>query len=331
MPQEITRQGRREPARRHCRRWSCHGKLATIHCDELDVPLRRSNSMPAARRRRAACATLYTRYEMRALLRQLDGGDERGASRRGSAAAAPAAAAARAGDSSMRHRAALRVERHYETIDSVRRFRAWCARLARAPTVCLRHRDHGPRLHAGARSSASPSASSPATPPTCRWQHDYPGAPDQLDRGRVLAALQPDLEDPERGKVGQHMKYDTHVLANHGIKLRGMRFDTMLESYVWNSAASRHDMDSLAARYLGITTIHFEDIAGKGAKQISFQPGRHRGRGRIRRPRTRTSRCACTSDLWSQVQTIPSLRSCTSRSSSPWSRCCSAWNARRAR
>ena len=74
----------------------------------------------------------------------------------------------------------------------------------------------------------------------------------QLDRDRVLAALKPILEDPERGKIGHHLKYDAHVLANHGIALAGLRFDSMLESYVLNSVATRHDMDSVAERYLGV-------------------------------------------------------------------------------
>ena len=100
--------------------------------------------------------------------------------------------------------------------------------------------------------------------------HDYPDAPEQLNREAVLARLKPLLEDPARDKVGQNLKYDASVLANHGIELRGIRYDTMLESYVLNSTASRHDMDSLALKYLGQSTIHFEDIAGKGAKQRSF-------------------------------------------------------------
>jgi DNA polymerase-1 len=102
--------------------------------------------------------------------------------------------------------------------------------------------------------------------------HDYTGAPEQLDRDRVLAALKPILEDPERGKVGHHLKYDAHVLANHDIQLAGMRFDTMLESYVLNSVrvATRHELGPAAQCYLGITTISYEDVAGKGAKQLPF-------------------------------------------------------------
>ena len=100
--------------------------------------------------------------------------------------------------------------------------------------------------------------------------HDYPGAPEQLSRDEVLAQLKPLLEDGSKGKLGQHLKYDANVLMNHGITLRGIREDTMLESYVLDATGSRHDLDTLALKYLGQRTIHFEDIAGKGAKQISF-------------------------------------------------------------
>jgi DNA polymerase-1 len=100
--------------------------------------------------------------------------------------------------------------------------------------------------------------------------HDYPDAPEQLNREEVLALLKPILEDPKVTKVGQHLKYDKNVLANYDIDLQGITFDTMLESYVLNSVAGRHNMDSLAQLYLGHTTIHFEDIAGKGAKQLTF-------------------------------------------------------------
>ncbi len=100
--------------------------------------------------------------------------------------------------------------------------------------------------------------------------HDYPDAPVQLDRQTVLDALRPLLEDQNKPKLGQNLKYDSHVLVNHGIALRGIQHDTMLESYVLNSTATKHNMDDLAKHYLGVDTIHFEDVAGKGAKQIGF-------------------------------------------------------------
>ncbi|MGZ5613460.1 MAG: DNA polymerase I [Methylobacter sp.] len=101
--------------------------------------------------------------------------------------------------------------------------------------------------------------------------HDYTGAPDQLDLTYVLEKLRPLLENPDKPKLGQNLKYDMHVLANHGIALAGIAHDTMLESYVLNSTATKHNMDDLAKEYLDVTTIHYEDVAGKGAKHIGFQ------------------------------------------------------------
>jgi DNA polymerase-1 len=100
--------------------------------------------------------------------------------------------------------------------------------------------------------------------------HNYPGVPEQLDRAKVLERLRPLLEDPQRPKLGQNLKYDMSVLANYGIELRGIAFDTMLESYVTDSTATRHDMDSLAKKYLDWNTIKYQDVAGKGAKQLGF-------------------------------------------------------------
>ena len=101
--------------------------------------------------------------------------------------------------------------------------------------------------------------------------HVYPDAPPQLDRATVLARLKPLLEDPKCRKVGQNLKYDMSVLANYAIELRGIEFDTMLESYVLDSTASRHDMDSLALKYLGHKTVKYEDVTGKGKGQINFR------------------------------------------------------------
>ena len=100
--------------------------------------------------------------------------------------------------------------------------------------------------------------------------HDYPGAPDQVPLETALAMLKPLLEDPKLTKIGQNLKYDMSVLARYGVRIAGPLFDTMLESYVLNSTATRHNMDALAEFYLGRSTVHFEDIAGKGAKQLTF-------------------------------------------------------------
>lgn len=100
--------------------------------------------------------------------------------------------------------------------------------------------------------------------------HDYIGAPEQLELEWVLQKLKPILEDAKKIKIGQNLKYDRSVLLNYGIELRGIEFDTMLESYVWNSIGSRHNMDDLAKNYLGYKTVTFEELAGKGVKQLSF-------------------------------------------------------------
>ncbi|MET0288961.1 MAG: DNA polymerase I [Pseudoxanthomonas sp.] len=100
--------------------------------------------------------------------------------------------------------------------------------------------------------------------------HDYPGAPAQLERAAVLDALRPLLTDPAIEKIGQHGKYDLHVMRRHGVDVAGYTQDTLLESFVLSSGSARHDMDSLAKRYLGYDTVRYEDICGKGAKQIPF-------------------------------------------------------------
>jgi DNA polymerase-1 len=100
--------------------------------------------------------------------------------------------------------------------------------------------------------------------------HDYPGAPDQLSLQHALQALAPVLANPDIAKVGQNLKYDMSVLARYGVAVKGTLHDTMLQSYVLNSVATRHNMDALAGFYLDRKTIHFEDVAGKGAKQLTF-------------------------------------------------------------
>ena len=100
--------------------------------------------------------------------------------------------------------------------------------------------------------------------------HDYAGAPEQLSAEVALSAIGPLLQDPKRTLIGQNLKYDISVLAKYGVEVKAKFYDTMLESYVLNSVASRHNMDDLALKYLGISTVHFEDIAGKGARQLTF-------------------------------------------------------------
>jgi DNA polymerase-1 len=146
---------------------------------------------------------------------------------------------------------------------------AWLAKLAAAPLISFdTETDNLDYLRARIVGvSFAVSAGEAAYVPL---SHDYPGAPAQLDTGSVLAALKPLLEDEAKPKLGHHLKFDCHILANYGIALAGHRYDSMLESYVLNSVVVGHDMDSTVEKYLGFKTVHYEDICGKGAKQIPF-------------------------------------------------------------
>ena len=160
-------------------------------------------------------------------------------------------------------------EQHYETILTEARLQYWLSALKAAPlfafdteTTSLNYLD--------ARLVGLSFAIEPGTAAYLPLAHDYIGAPEQLDFDGTLDLFKPLLEDPKQHKVGQNLKYDRHILLNHGIDLQGIEHDTMLESYVLDSTATRHDMDSLAEKHLNRTTIHFEDIAGKGKKQLTF-------------------------------------------------------------
>jgi DNA polymerase-1 len=246
-------------------------KLATIRTD-IPLPL----SMDELRRRppdTEALRTLYTRLELRTLLRQLDGGgtsaptptapDAPTASGQPTIEGAPGAVL---NDGAQIIAAA---PRHYDTITSAAQFEEWLKRLEGAELFAL-DTETTSLEYTKAEIVGVSFAIAPGRAAYLPLRHDYAGAPDQLDRDASLARLKPLLESEQHAKVGHHLKYDAHVLANHGITLRGMRYDSMLESYVWNSVAIRHDMDSAAEKYLGMRTIHYEDVAGKGAKQIPF-------------------------------------------------------------
>ena len=139
-------------------------------------------------------------------------------------------------------------------------------------------------------------------------KHDYLGAPTQLNFDRVLSLFKPLLEDPEQHKVGQNLKYDRHILLNHGIDLQGIEHDTMLQSYVLDSTASRHDMNSLAEKYLDLTTIHFEDIAGKGKKQLTFNEIEIEHAGPYAAEDADIT-LQLHQALWPQLEAIPNLQS----------------------
>ncbi|WP_377706971.1 DNA polymerase I [Pseudomonas protegens] len=169
------------------------------------------------------------------------------------------------------------LELQYETILDQERFDAWLEKLKGAKLIAFDTETTGIDAQQAqlVGLSFAVKAGEAAYVPLA---HSYMGAPAQLDRDSVLLALKPLLEDPKLLKVGQHAKFDMNILANcaiggdqaNGITVRGVAFDTMLESYVLNSTATRHDMDSLAQKYLDHSTVSFQDIAGKGAKQLTF-------------------------------------------------------------
>lgn len=163
-----------------------------------------------------------------------------------------------------------KIDSNHETILTEPHFNDWLAQLEKAELFAFDTEttslDYSKAQIVGVSFAVTPGKA--AYVPLA---HDYPGVPDQLDRSEILEKLRPLLENPHKAKLGQNLKYDMHVLANHGIALRGIAHDTMLESYVLNSTATKHNMDDLAKEYLGVETIHYEDVAGKGAKQIGFQ------------------------------------------------------------
>ncbi|HEY6516697.1 MAG TPA: DNA polymerase I [Steroidobacteraceae bacterium] len=252
-------------------------KLATIHSG-LDLPVTLEELVPS-QPDIARLRELYTRYEFRALLRQLDGGSGEGggdaiASRvqpaaDKSAQPASAAAAAVGVPPGQLTSEAREVVRNYETLTHWEDLERWLAKLRAAELIVI-DTETTSLEYMRAEIVGLSFCIEPGTAAYLPLSHDYAGAPPQLDRTRALAALKPILEDPEKPKLGHHIKYDAHVLQNHDIRLAGMRYDTMLESYVWNSVGTRHDMDAVALCYLGRRTITYEDVTGKGAKQIGF-------------------------------------------------------------
>lgn len=153
--------------------------------------------------------------------------------------------------------------------------------------------------------------------------HNFPGAPVQLDRTHALAQLAPLLTDPAVRKVGQHGKYDLHVMRRHGVELAGYADDTLLESFVLNSGSARHDMDSLAKRYLGYDTVKYEDVCGKGAKQIPFARSAWT-MPPATPPKTPTSPCACITCSAPSWQPSPAWSASTATSKCHWWTC---WRA----
>jgi DNA polymerase I len=249
-------------------------QLATIR---TDLPLDRRHDQLVLRAPDVeALRSLYARYGFRQALRELQGGDgeDPGAAAEAAAAGAgmrntPAGYAKAAGQPAPAVDAALAGPGEYQTVLDPDALTDWVARLRAADAFAFdTETDSLDPMRAnlvGLSLSVEPGRA-------CYIPvgHAYPGAPAQLGREAVLEALRPLLEDAGKPKIGQHGKYDLHVLRRHGVDVAGYADDTMLESFVLNATATRHDMDSLAQRYLGYATVKYADVAGKGAKSISF-------------------------------------------------------------
>lgn len=232
-------------------------QLATIKTDvELEQELEQLQLGPIDKE---SLLEVYREYELRNLIKELES-DNEGAGSTGSVSQDAA---------DEEQAAAAVIETDYRCILEEGEFDDWLARLNAAPLFAF-DTETTSLDYMEARVVGVSFAIEPGKAAYVPFGHDYLGAPVQLTEALVLGKLKPLLEDPARLKVGQNLKYDRNVLQNHGIDLQGIAYDTMLESYVLNSTASRHDMDSLARKYLGVETISFEEIAGKGAKQLTF-------------------------------------------------------------
>lgn len=222
-------------------------ELATIKCDlDLDLDIDDLKLNPPDLKR---LKEIYTQLEFKKWLDELSSNDKKG-------------------ETTGSKKTSAAKKSNYETVLDIKSFEAWIDRLSKArifsfdtETTSLNYMD--------ARVVGVSFAVIKGEAAYVPFGHDYPDAPTQLSEKVVFKALKPLLEDESKAKLGQNLKYDTHVLANHGISLKGIAEDTMLESYVLDSTR-RHDMDTMALRLLGHNTIHYEDIAGKGAKQITF-------------------------------------------------------------
>jgi DNA polymerase I len=236
-------------------------ELVTIKCDvELPVAI---EGLAHDKHDEARLAELYSRFEFKTWLRELQGGgaapEAAGKAVAEAAAAAPAATAAPT---------AANMTRDYETILTETQLEQWLQKISAAPLTAV-DTETTSLEPLRARIVGISLAVEPGHAAYIPLDHRYAGAPQQLGLDAVLAKLKPWLENAQAPKLGQNLKYDTHVFANHGVQLAGIRHDTLLQSYVLESH-HRHDMDSLASRHLGMKTITFEEVAGKGAKQICF-------------------------------------------------------------
>jgi DNA polymerase-1 len=291
-------------------------KLATIQTD-VEVALTSEQLVPHAPDVEKL-RELYTRYEFRGYLQKLDGGDgaaaatgmaeATGATKKKRASAESAAVTPLVefpGSEPPTEHPLAKIERHYETITTWPDLERWIAALSKAELFAF-STEATTLDYMKARIVGVSFCIEPGVAAYVPLQHDYAGAPEQLDRERVLQALKPILDNPERGKVGHHSKFDAHVLENHGVRLAGIRYDTMLESYVWNSVGSQHDADAVALAYLGMRTIALEEIAGKGAKQLAFNQVPVDKAAAYAAQDADVTLCI-HKELWSKLGTIPPL------------------------
>ncbi|HLT04838.1 MAG TPA: DNA polymerase I [Pseudomonas sp.] len=264
-------------------------QLATIKIDvELEVDIDGLQPQP---QQREALIELYRQLEFRSWLDAL--------LREAPAASAPA------DDLFAESAAEQPAPVQYVTLTDPDDFQSWLQRLGQAELFSFNTKLNGADPQQADLVGLA-FAVAPGEAAYLPLAHTYMGVPAQLDRDAALAALKPLLEDPARPKVVQHGKADIEVLERYGVALRGVAFDTMLESYVLDSTATRHDLDSLALKYLGRSTTRLEDIAGKGAKQLSFdqvaleQAGPYAAEGA-------DVALALHQVLWERLQAIPSL------------------------
>lgn len=244
----------------------------TLTTIKTDLALDRAPTALVLRERHADdLRRLYARYGFKQALRELEGPGAVVEDHAGSPAGVrnTAAGYARSGAPAEGVDPAHAAKGEYEAVLTTDQLDAWLARLRDAEEFAFdTETDSFDPMQATLIGLSF--AVEPGRAAYLPLGHDYPGAPKQLDRTEVLAALRPLFEDGARKKMGQHGKYDLHLLRRNGIQVRNYADDTMLESFVYNATATRHDMDSLAKRYLGYDTVRYEDVAGKGAKSIPF-------------------------------------------------------------
>ncbi|MBU6469693.1 MAG: DNA polymerase I [Gammaproteobacteria bacterium] len=269
-------------------------RLAVIRCD-VELPVKPTDLKMRAPDA-AALRELYARLEFKTWLRELDGGDTKPME------AAPASVAA--ASSPLTPHASP--EPSYATILDESALDKWLARLEAAELFAFDTEttslDYMQARIVGLSFAvkAGEAAYLPLT-------HHYADAPTQLDRKQTLQRLKPLLESAVHKKLGHHIKYDAHVLANHGIALAGIQYDSMLESYVLDSVASQHNMDALAEKYLDYKTIHYEDVAGKGAKQIGFNQVRIEDATRYAAEDADVT-LRLHQTLWPRLRAVPALK-----------------------